>query len=306
MFLKTPKFWKSKYHLFAFTLYPLSIIYFFFLKLNTFKQKIFKKKINIKTICIGNIYLGGTGKTPLVSKIYQNLKDKKKCCVIKKLNKNQLDEISMLKKTTFLFNPKKRLEGLIQAEKNGFEIAILDDGMQDYSFEKSKSVLCVKSNVGFGNELILPAGPLREPMSVIKNYQFAVINGNKNQLIENKLKKFNKEISIFYSKYIIKNKEKFLNRKFLAFSGIANNSDFFDLLKLNNIQIEQTISFPDHHIFNKDEIINLINLSNKKKLNIITTEKNYHNIPEDYKNNIFHVEIELEIINFEKFLNEIN
>jgi len=306
MISKTPKFWENKYHLLTFALYPFSIIYYIFFKLNSFLQKQNRRKLKLKAICIGNIYLGGTGKTPLAHKIFQDLKNNRKCCVLKKFNKNQDDEIKMLRQKTTLFTPKTRLSGLLHAEKNGFDTVILDDGMQDYSFNKYKSILCIKSDVGFGNEFMIPAGPLREPLSSIKNYNIALINGNKCELIEKKLRKIHKDIIIFYSKYTIQNKAKFLNKKFLAFSGISNNDSFFRLLKFNNLDIKLTKSFEDHHSFTNHEIEYLLNICNQQKLNIITTEKNYHGIPRQYKDKISYIKLKLEINNFEKFLNEIN
>ena len=76
----TPYFWKKKFHLFTLVLLPFSLIYFFLIKLNKIKF-FFQPKIKIKTICVGNINIGGTGKTPLVKKIYDELKINQKCCI---------------------------------------------------------------------------------------------------------------------------------------------------------------------------------------------------------------------------------
>ncbi len=303
--LNTPKFW-NKNNFITYILYPFSLIYFLLATINKIKQKLFKKKINIKTICIGNIYVGGGGKTPLVQKIYKELKKNKKICVIKKYKKNQIDEINMLKNNVEVLTPKSRLEGLIYAEKKGYEIAILDDGMQDFSFKKDKSVLCIKSTSAFGNEKMLPAGPLREPLNTIKRYDIAVINGEKNADIENKLIKYHKDISLYYSNYYIKSKDNYLNQSFLAFSGIANNKSFFDLMLKNNIKIKERIEFPDHHNFTDKEMLNLIKISNKKNLKLITTEKNYSGISDKFKKYILCLKIEIEIKNFGELLNEIN
>lgn len=304
--MKIPDFWKKKKHWLGYALFPFSLIYYTLFQLNKIKQSTFKKKINIKTICVGNIYIGGTGKTPLTEKIYQSLKNVKKICVIKKFRYSQIDEINMLNSNTKIFTPKHRLNGILDAEHEGFEVAILDDGAQDYSFRKNLSILCIKSNRGFGNEKILPAGPLREPLYSIKQYQIAVINGEKNLEIENILKKFHKDIKIFYSNYSLMNKQDFLNKKFFAFSGISDNGSFFKLLEKNNIDIFESKPFPDHHIFSDAEIESFILKYKGKNIDLITTEKNYHSIPLKYRKNIFFTKIELKIDNIKDFLNEIN
>ena len=108
MKLKKPNFWDFKNpNLLAIILLPLSILYLFIIKLR-FKKK--NKPKNIKTICLGNIYIGGTGKTSLAIKIKSILeKQGKKVCFIKKFYKNQLDEQKILDKNGKIFIYKKRI-----------------------------------------------------------------------------------------------------------------------------------------------------------------------------------------------------
>ena len=193
-----------------------------------------------------------------------------------------------------------------EAENKGFSVAILDDGIQDYTFKKDISILCVKSNKGFGNEKILPAGPLRETLANIKNYNFALINGDKNNELNKIIEKYNPSIKIFYSHYEIKNKSKFQGGKFLAFSGIADNKSFFDLLYKNNINILDSKSFIDHYNFTEKDIEHLIKISEEKNIDLITTEKNYNNISEKFKKKIYCVKLDLIIENEDKLINEIN
>jgi tetraacyldisaccharide 4'-kinase len=266
---------------------------------------LYAKKYQLKVICVGNIYLGGTGKTPLVKKIYDELKIKEKCCILKKYHSSQSDEINLLKSNASIFVPKRRSKGLLDAISKGFQYAILDDGMQDYSFKKNKSILCIKSNKAFGNEWVLPSGPLREPLSAIKNYDISVINGENNDYIEKLLKLHNPLIKIFYSNYEIKNANNFLNRKFLAFSGIADNQSFFNLLNENNIKIDHQEEFEDHHNFTDNDMSKLIKICNKKNIELLTTEKNYFGLKEEFKSEVCYVELNLIIKNLGKFINEI-
>ncbi len=300
----SPKFWNKKIHFISLILLPISLIYFFLILLNKFK-KLYAKKYQLKVICVGNIYLGGTGKTPLVKKIYDELKIKEKSCILKKYHSSQSDEINLLKNNTSIFVPKRRSKGLLDAMSKGFQYAILDDGMQDYSFKKNKSILCIKSNKAFGNEWILPSGPLREPLSAIKNYDISVINGENNDYIEKLLRLHNPLIKIFYSNYEIKDADKFLNRKFLAFSGIADNQSFFNLLNKNNINIDHQEEFEDHHIFSDNDMSKLIKIRKEKNIELLTTEKNYFGLKKEFKSEVCYVELNLIIKNLGKFINEI-
>ena len=301
----TPYFWKKKFHLFTLVLLPFSLIYFFLIKLNKIKF-FFQPKIKIKTICVGNINIGGTGKTPLVKKIYDELKINQKCCILKKFRCNQIDEIKLLNAGKDLFTPKRRIDGLREAELQSYNSVIIDDGMQDYSFKKDISILCIKSRAAFGNQFILPAGPLREPLAEIKQYNIAVINGDKNKNLENILKRNNQNIKIFYSNYVIKNIGTLKSKKFLAFSGIADNQSFFIALKENDVEVLSTKEFSDHHKFTEQEISKLINEAKIKNIELITTDKNYNNIPEKFKDKIYHTILDVKINNKTEFLNEIN
>ena len=310
MILKQPKFWSSKFNLYSLVLFPVTFLYFTLIKINEFLKKLSKKKFNIKIICCGNILIGGTGKTPLAVKIYNELSKEKKCCTIKKYRTEHLDEINFLKKYTKLFSNKDRLLSLKQADNEGCQYAILDDGSQDYSFEKNINILCIKSKNGFGNEYLLPSGPLRESMTKIKNYKFAIINGKLDTKLEDRLKTFNKDIDIYYSKYEIENKENYLNKNYLAFSGIANNNEFFNILEKNQIKVILKEEFSDHHLYTKNEINKLLDKANNNNLKIITTEKDYLRLDNNFRNKVEYIKLDLQIENFNHFIsnliNEVN
>ena len=303
--LKSPKFWTKKHSLISILLYPLSILYLIIIFLNKKIQIISSKNIEIKTICVGNLYIGGTGKTPTVIKLYEMISKNKNCCVIKKFRKQHIDEINLLEKFTNLITGRTRVQALIQAKEKGNEIAIMDDGMQDFTFKKNISILCIKSKQGFGNQKILPSGPLREPLCNIKNYQITIINGEKNNQIEELLNKYNKDMSIYYSNYELINKDQIYNKKFLAFSGIADNQNFFSLLETNKATLIIKKEFNDHFIFNDKHILNLINEAKIKNLELITTEKNHQNIPDKYKDVVHYAKIKLNINDENKLINEI-
>ena len=302
--LSAPKFWDKKNFL-SNILLPISAIYFFLFLIKKFKQLIFKNKFKLKIICIGNINVGGTRKTNLTKLTYYILSKKYKCCTIKKDRAEHIDEINYLRDNTKLFFNQDRANAIKTAENEDCEFAILDDGLQDFSFDKDLNILCVKSNKGFGNRRLLPSGPLREPLAKIKKCDVVVINGEKNTNLENEIKKIKPDIHILQSKYEVKNLENYIDKKFLAFSGIADNSSFFDLLKNNDIPVCFTREFPDHHKFTQNEIKNLMNLANRENAKLLTTEKNFYSLSTDLRKAVQYIELELIIPNYESLINEI-
>ena len=134
MKLKKPKFWDyKKPSIYSYLLLPFSIILNLITRIKS-KPKLSNSKI--KTICIGNIYIGGTGKTSLAIKIKEIFdKNNIRACFIKKFYKNQIDEQKLLTKNGPLFTALKRITALDEAVSKGFEVAIFDDGLQDSSIK---------------------------------------------------------------------------------------------------------------------------------------------------------------------------
>ena len=257
-----PLFWKSK-NIISIILYPLSLIV---LIINELKELNLKKKFFIKTICVGNTYLGGTGKTSLAIEIQSLVKKKFKTVFIKKNYTNQLDEINLLKTKGALISKDSREEALYLASKKKYELAILDDGLQQKNINYDLKIICFNAEDGIGNNYLLPAGPLRESIHKIKNYDIAFINGEKkNNNLYLKLKSINKEIQIFEGKYKPVNLKKFnLKKRYLMFCGIGNPHEFEQTLVKNKFLIKEKIIYADHYKI-PNEILNKLKLKAKKE-----------------------------------------
>jgi tetraacyldisaccharide 4'-kinase len=295
-FLK-PKFWDSnKISFYSIALYPISIL----IKAINFAKylTIRRQKVSIPVICVGNIYLGGTGKTPLCSELYNILKDlNKKPVFIKKKYEGFEDETNLLKKIGPIYEDIKRIDALNEATKNKFDVAILDDGFQDFSIKKNLSIICFNEKQWIGNGFVIPAGPLRESLTALKRADYVMINGKKNINIEDEIYKNNKLIKIFYSKYIPLNINDFKNQKIICFAGIGNPKNFFDILKENNIDMINQISFPDHYRYSVKELDDLIKKAIVSKALLLTTEKDYLRINKEYRKNINYLKIRLKLEN---------
>ena len=311
MKLKKPKFWDHKKpSLYSYILLPFTIILNLITKIKS-KPKLSNSKI--KTICIGNFYIGGTGKTSLAIKIKQILdKNNIKACFIKKFYSNQIDEQKLLIKNGPLFSSLKRITALDEAISKGFDVAIFDDGLQDSSIKYNIEIVCFNNLNWIGNGMTLPSGPLREDINNLKFYDNVFLNGNEENLVDiiNKIKKINPDININHGRYVPLNIDEFdKNQKYLAFSGIGNHKTFIDMLQNNKLKIINDLEYPDHYQYSKKDIDEIINNAKKYNAKIITTEKDYLRLNNFDINKISYIKSSLKILdenNLIKKLIELN
>jgi len=307
MNLKKPKFWdQKKPNILAYLLLPVSFL-LDLLKLLRFKKKI--KKSKIKTIIVGNIYLGGTGKTSLSIRINELLSERKiKSCFVKKFYPNQYDEQKLLESRGKLFTSLKRIEAINSAENKGYDVAILDDGLQDNSINYDLRFVCFNNINWIGNGFTIPAGPLRESINNLKNYKHIFLNGNLENLddIKRHIYKINPNIDIHIGKYVPLNIEKFnKDKNYLVFSGIGNHQTFVSMLREYKFNIVQDIEFSDHYKYNNFDINNIQKISNNLNCQIITTEKDYLRLDKEKIHNINFIKSELKILDEEKLISTI-
>ena len=267
------------------------------------KNKVFSNPV----ICIGNIYLGGTGKTPLAIKVSKLLEKKNKnSAIIKKKYKSHFDEVELIRKNSVkLFENEKRETAISAAINSGHDYIIMDDGLQDFNIKAGLNIVCFNTKQLIGNGLVLPAGPLREDLNSISRCQIVVLNGKKNEVFESKLKSINKDVNIFYTKYTLENAENLKYEKILCFAGIGNPNNFFEILKENGLNVIKELSFPDHYTFKKKDMDYIYELSKKLDLKIVTTEKDYFRLRKVGFKNIDFLKVKLDIENEEEFLKNI-
>ena len=306
MNLKKPKFWD--YNGPSFYSYLLLPIAFLIKILNLIRKKTPSKNLKIKTICVGNIYIGGTGKTSLSIKINEILqKNKIKSCFIKKFYSKQEDEQIILKKRGKLFLNVNRIDAINEAIKEGYEVAILDDGLQDYSINYDTTFVCFNNINWIGNGLTIPAGPLRESINNLKKYKNIFINGNLENIekIERDILKINSKVHLYKGKYVPLNIKEFdKNEKYIIFSGIGNHQTFVNMIRNYGLKIVKDIEFPDHYKYTKNDIEIILNHAKNLSAKIITTEKDFNRL-ENKTEEIKMINSELQIIDEKKFINTI-
>ena len=318
MILKKPKFWDfKKPNFFTYLLYPFTI----FVEINNIISSLIPKKkfTEIKTLCVGNLYVGGTGKTPTSLFLYNLLKKMNiNPVTAKKFYNNQMDEQKLLEDNSNFISLSNRKKIVKKAIEMKFDMIIFDDGLQEKWIDYDIKFACFDSEKWIGNGHLIPSGPLREKINTIKNYHgifLKTVNEDSNlDYIFNRIRNINPNIEIFETNIEIKNINKFnIDKNYVIFSGIGNPDSFKKLLLKNKFKIIEEIIFPDHYNYQDKDISEIINKANSHNAEIITTEKDFNRIPQNFREKISFLEINIKIKDENKLvkflktkINEIN
>ena len=313
--INTPEFWYKKDLISRFKtllLLPFSIIW---ILLSSIKKNFAKRyKSHLKVICIGNLSIGGTGKTPFSIQTYKILEilgykpvfltrgyrglTKGPILVNKSHNHKDVgDEALLLSKVGTTIVSSNRCIGAkyIENLKKNYDVIIMDDGLQNYQLEQDIKLLLIDKKLLFGNGYCIPAGPLRQTITQgLKKIDAIIFTGDGDTKDINL--NFINNIQNFDTKLEIKNNFKTKQNNFLAFCALGNPIKFFNTLKKNNFKIVLTKSFPDHYEYKNKDINTLKEEADNRNLKLITTEKDYVKI-DDKENEISVLPIE---INFSK------
>ena len=213
------------------------------------------------------------------------LKKKFKIVFIKKNYENQLDEINLLNNKGKIISSNSRENALLTAINKKYQLAILDDGLQQKNINYDLKIACFNSEYAIGNEFMLPAGPLRENLNEVKNYDLIFLNGEKkNNKLLSKLKSINKNLKIFEGKYKPLNLKNFdLRKKYLMFCGIGNPNEFEQTLIKYKFDIRKKIIYPDHYKLTNFDLKRLIDKAKKKNLVISNNRKRFFSIKQGSK-----------------------
>jgi len=304
-----PKFWdnRSQISLFSILLLPVSLIVI--IKNYFESNKIKRNSYDLKTICVGNIYVGGTGKTPLVNNLASHFKKKFKTYVIKKNYTSHLDEKKLLELKHKVIFEKTRLLSLSKAEQKKAELVIFDDGLQEKMINYDLKIVCFNSLKLDGNGLVIPAGPLRESLKSVKDYDIVLINGKitkETRYFIDKIKGINPNIKIFTGRYVPKNYNNLKKKKFLIFSGIGNPHTFYETLKSLKIKFNEYKKFPDHYNYNESDLLKLKESAKINGCELLTTEKDYLRIKKSFRKNVNFLKVDLLIDQQKKFYKYLN
>lgn len=269
------------------------------------------QKISKPVICVGNLIAGGSGKTPTaiaVGKILHEIginfaflsrgymRDGSTFLMLDKADYSKAeivgDEPLLLLETAPTFVSTDRLFGAKQIEKmNKFSAILLDDGMQNNSLHRDFTIMVVDGKVGFGNNFLIPAGPMREPASSgLKKADLVVVIGTASKKLLKKLE----GKTIVAAKIVSTNLSQFFGKKLIAFCGLAFPQKFFSFLVEHELEVSETHSFADHHAYTIPELQNLEKIAAEKNAVLIATKKDWIKFPKIFQEKISYLDIELE------------
>ena len=279
----------------------------------------------LPVVCIGNITLGGAGKTPTVIFLASFLKKNnlnvhvvsrgyrgkfKNTVVVDRRYHNASDvgdEPLLISRHTNVWVSRKKRDGILSAYEAGADIVLLDDGHQNFSIEKNISILVFDAEHNLTNEKIFPMGNLRESLSAaIIRADFFICIGSPTSR-----KKFKETFPKHHKPKFIEGEfrpniiPKLRNRKLVAFCGIGRPEKFFSMLKRFNMQVVQEVSFPDHHFYTDRQLANIFKIAHKNNAIVVTTEKDHVKLSYSLKKKIHPIKIELQLSKKEKLLLEL-
>lgn len=308
-----PYFWQTN-SIISYLLIPFSWI---FKALSYLRQKVFKpKRIGDYIICVGNVTVGGTGKTQIIRWLAHYLNDRKIDFVIvtKGYNSNLKEAVLVTKHHKANEVGDESLEllkvGRVIAAPNIVDakelikrskarIVLVDDGFQNPHFIKDISILAVDPLRGIGNGRLLPAGPLREDFNqgiaradLIISVGACRANNSINSL---SMKQYIEQSQKPYFCASIKpsiNTNIDYSQKYIAFCAIGNPQKFFLSLDNEKINIIEKISFPDHHHYSDSDLNKLKDLAMQNNAKLITTRKDFVKLPDDIDVNIFDTQLD--------------
>lgn len=280
--------------------------------------------VGSRIICVGNVVVGGTGKTPVCLALGRHAAGKG-------LNVQYLtrgyggsetgpilvdasthnaaavgDEALLLAEVAPTWVAKDRAAGARQAAAHGAELIIMDDGLQNPTIEKSYTLLVVDGTFGFGNGLPMPAGPLREFRSCAyaRSDRCLMVGQDESGLSDDvgaRLPLNRVEMRP------VEDLSRFAEKRLVAFAGIGRPEKFFAMLGAAGLELSNTVGFSDHHMYTDKELAALREMAEQNQAVLVTTTKDYVRLPGAFRKNVETVSVELCFTdhgNWEAVLNE--
>jgi len=312
----TPAFWYPKADedtpLNAKILQPLSWLYG--LGFRAHQSMANTKKVDVPVICFGNLSAGGTGKTPTCIQFSSLLKEhnlaqnpyflmrgyggaERGPMIVDPARHNAWDvgdEALILAQHAPTIVSADRVAGAKLGLQNGADIIVMDDGLQNPGIHKDIKIIVINGEMGFGNGMVLPAGPLREPLKqgLAKADAFLIIGDEKSDA------RSNLPLGVPVFEAALKADHDGMPdkaQKYLAFAGLGYPDKFFNFLTSElGYDIVETVAFADHCPYSRDDIQALRAKAKEQGAVLITTEKDYLRLPKGFKDDIFTLPVSMQ------------
>ena len=297
-----------------FPLYLLSLLYGWAVRLRTHVYRVGLcpvRRLPCPVISVGNITVGGTGKTPLVMALVKSLtkhgipvavltrgyRSRGSSGSLVSDGKNVLlspeesgDEPTLMAKTLkgvpVLIGKDRIRNGQHALQRFGVRGFVLDDGFQHIELYRDLDIILIDASLGLGDYHLLPRGILREPLDHLRRAHLFILTKVESpetcQPIEARLRQVHPNPIIFHSHYepvgLIGPQEEWsdvqtlMGKKVLALSGIANPHSFTSLLSRIGAEVVSEVIYPDHHSYTPEDVVSITQRAKETEW-IVTTEK---------------------------------
>jgi tetraacyldisaccharide 4'-kinase len=241
-----------------------------------------------KVICVGNLTVGGTGKTPVTARIAKLLSKRglrvfvlsrgygghvRRATVVdpeQDTARDVGDEALILAATTPVIVSRDRREGAALADKLRADVIVMDDGHQNFLLEKDLSLVVVDAEQGFANGYVVPAGPLREPVRQgLSRADAVILVGDGEPALDGFVG------TVLRAHIATEDVPELAGRKVVAFAGIGRPDKFFQSLRKLGAEMAHANPFPDHHVYTASDIARLRAKARAADAALITTEKDF-------------------------------
>jgi tetraacyldisaccharide 4'-kinase len=320
--MRAPSFWWQKTGLWALWLSPLAG---FYALIAGWRIKQAGAKASVPVICIGNLVVGGAGKTPTALRVADALINLGKRPVFlsrgyggrlagpvrvdPSIHRSVAvgDEALLLASVAPTVIARDRAAGAAYAAQFG-DVIVMDDGLQNPSLIKDFSIAVVDAGQGIGNGWCLPSGPLRAPLAAqLSKIDACLFIGDDFEKIEPLARRL--RVPVYYGRLKPDSRQAdgFNGLKSLAFAGIGRPEKFFETLAQTGAILGETCLFADHYRYQKSEIEALLAQAEAQRLVPVTTTKDAVKIREiapELMQSIRVLDVSLTVESFDNLLNQ--
>lgn len=305
MLLPTPTFWyRRRPTLLAWLLLPLSWLYI--LGMRWHRRCSRPVRLPVPVVSLGNITLGGTGKTPLGIALARSLQQRgwrvavllrgygaggrQPCQVTRRqdaaaVGDEALEYCHGLADVQVWVGADRVASGRA-AVAAGAELLLLDDGLQHWRLARDCDVSLLDRTFGMGNRLVFPAGPLREPPQQLGRADLLVLTGGEGGSPPAPPRGWPEQRPWVSLEARLQPPSGLDARPLLAFCGIGLPEKFFAALNQVGLQVVATVGFPDHHRYSRSQLVQLQRRAQARGATLVTTVKDWQRLPDPWRSQV--------------------